>query len=66
MSLIALIVFLIVIGVLLEVLKRFIPMDGTIRKIVIVVVVLAAVFFTLSAFGVWDYIGGVSVPRLHR
>jgi hypothetical protein len=66
MSLIALIVFLIVIGVLLEVLKRFIPMDGTIRKIVIVVVVLAAVFFTLQAFGVWDYIGGVSVPRLRR
>ena len=65
MSILGLVVALVVVGVLLEVLKKFIPMDSTIRKIIIVVVVIAAVFFTLQAFGVWEYLGVIKVPRLH-
>jgi len=50
MDLISLIILLIVIGVLLYCVNRFIPMDANIKQILNVVVIIAVVLFILSLF----------------
>jgi hypothetical protein len=52
MSLISLVIVLIVVGVLLWAANTYIPMDGKIKTIMNVVVVIAVVLWLLSAFGV--------------
>ena len=64
MSLISLIVTLIVIGVLLWLVNTYIPMDGKIKKILNVVVVICVVVWVLYAFGVLHHSGDISVPQL--
>ncbi len=51
MPLINLVVVLIVVGVLLWLVNRFIPMAGSIKSILNAVVVIAVVFWLLSVFG---------------
>jgi hypothetical protein len=51
MPLINILVVLIVVGVLLWLVNNFIPMAGSIKSILNAVVVLAVVFWLLSAFG---------------
>ncbi len=58
MSLITIILALVVLGVVLW-LVSLIPMDGTIKKIITVVAVIAAVVWLLKAFGLWYYLGKV-------
>jgi hypothetical protein len=64
MSLISLIVTLIVIGVLLWLINSYIPMDGKIKKIINVVVVVCVVIWLLSVFGVIGHAGSIRVPQL--
>ena len=64
MSLISLIVTLIVIGVLLWLVNSYIPMDGKIKKILNVVVVICVVIWLLSVFGVIGHAGDIRVPQL--
>jgi hypothetical protein len=64
MSLISLIVTLIVIGVLLWLINSYIPMDGKIKKILNVVVVICVVIWLLSVFGVIGHTGDIRVPQL--
>ena len=52
MSLISLVVVLIVVGVLLWLVNSFIPMAGSIKRILNIVVVVAVVLWLLSAFGI--------------
>lgn len=61
MPLIQLIVVLFVFGVLLWAINNYIPMDGNIRKILNVVVILVVVLFVLSAFGL---LGPMSIIRI--
>jgi hypothetical protein len=56
MSLISLIVTLVVVGVLLWLVNSYIPMDGKIKRILNVVVVICVVVWLLSVFGVLGYI----------
>ncbi len=65
MSLISLIVTLIVIGVLLWLINSYIPMDGKIKKIINVVVVICVVVWLLSVFGVLGHSGNIRVPQIH-
>ena len=65
MSLISLIVTLIVIGVLLWLVNSYIPMDGKIKKILNVVVVICVVVWLLSVFGVLGQSGSIRVPQIH-
>ncbi len=65
MSLISLIVTLIIIGVLLWLVNSYIPMDGKIKKIINVVVVICVVIWLLSVFGVIGQAGTIRVPQLH-
>jgi len=64
MSLISLVVTLIVIGVLLWLVNTYIPMDGKIKKILNVVVVICVVVWLLFAFGVLNHSSDISVPQV--
>jgi hypothetical protein len=64
MSLISLLVTLIVVGILLWIVNSFLPMDGKIKQILNVVVVICVVVWLLSAFGVLGSAGGIRVPQL--
>jgi len=64
MPLISLVITLIVVGVLLWLANTYIPMDGKIKKILNVVVVVAVVLWLLVAFGVLGHGGNIQVPRV--
>jgi len=64
MSLISLAITLIVIGVLLWLVNTYIPMDGKIKKILNVVVVICVVIWLLVAFGVINRSGDIRVPQV--
>jgi hypothetical protein len=64
MSLISLAVTLIVIGVLLWLVNTYIPMDGKIKNILNVVVVICVVVWLLYAFGILNHSGDIRVPRV--
>jgi len=53
MPLLNVIVVLIVVGVLLWLINRFIPMEGTIKSILNAVVVIAVVLWLLNIFGLF-------------
>ena len=55
MPLIHVIVVLIVVGVLLWIINRFIPMAGSIKSILNAVVVIAVILWLLKIFGIFDY-----------
>jgi hypothetical protein len=54
MSLISLVLVLVIVGVALWLINRFIPMQSTIKTILNVVVVIVVIFWLLSAFGIID------------
>ena len=63
MPLLNIVVFLIVVGVLLYLVNRYIPMASSIKSILNAVVVIAVVIWVLQAVGLW---GGVSNFRVGR
>ncbi len=64
MSLISLVITLIVVGVLLWLVNTYIPMDGKIKKILNIVVVICVVIWLLVAFGVLDRSASIQVPQV--
>ena len=64
MPLLNLVVVLIVVGVLLWAVNNYIPMDGKIKKILNVVVVICVVVWLLFAFGILDHASEIRVPQL--
>jgi hypothetical protein len=52
MSLVGLVLTLVVVGVLLWLLNNYVPMDGKIKSIINVVVVIVVVIWVLQGFGV--------------
>lgn len=63
MPLINLVVTLIVVGVLLWLVNTYIPMDGKIKKLLNIVVVIAVVLWLLSAFGLIGDLRNIRVGR---
>jgi hypothetical protein len=63
MPLIQLCLVLIVVGVLLWLVNRYIPMDGKIKQILNVVVVIAVVLWLLSLFGLFSSLSNIHVGR---
>lgn len=63
MPLIQLVIVLIVVGVLLWLVNRFIPMDGKIKSILNIVVVIAVVLWLLSVFGLFSSLSNIRVGR---
>ena len=64
MPLLSVVVTLIVVGVLLWLVNNYIPMDGKIKKILNVVVVICVVIWLLYAFGLVGRAGEIKVPQL--
>ena len=60
MPLIQLVEVLIVVGVLLWLVNRFIPMQGSIKSILSGVVIIAVVLWLLNVFGLFH-----SISRIH-
>jgi hypothetical protein len=61
MSLIYVVLVLVVVGVILWAINRFIPMQGTIKTILNWVVVICVILWLLSVFGVINT--GLNVPE---
>jgi len=63
MPLIQLLEILIVVGVLLWLVNRFIPMQGTIKSILNGVVVIAVVLWIMNVFGLFHSLAGIHVGK---
>jgi hypothetical protein len=63
MSILSVLVFIIVVGVLLWAVNAYVPMAPPIKKLLNIVVVLCLVLWLLWAFGVLDYL---ELPRGHH
>ena len=61
MPLLQLVMVLIVVGVLLWLVNRFIPMQGTIKSILNAVVVIAVVLWLLNVFGLFHSLSHIHV-----
>jgi hypothetical protein len=61
MPLLQLVMVLIVVGVLLWLVNRFIPMQGTIKSILNAVVVIAVVLWLLNVFGLFHSFSQIHV-----
>jgi hypothetical protein len=61
MSLIGLIITLVVVGFLLWLLNNYVPMDGKIKSILNVVVVIVVVIWLLQAFGVLSSLQNIRI-----
>jgi uncharacterized membrane protein YkgB len=64
MPLVQVVIILIVVGVLLGLVNRYIPMAGSIKSILNAVVVIAVVLWLLSIFGLLDYITKMHVGKI--
>lgn len=56
MPLVNVVLTLLVVGVLMWLINRFIPMQSTIKGILNAVVVIAVVIWMLQIFGLWHYV----------
>jgi len=63
MPLIQVFVVLIVVGVLLWLVNRFLPMAGSIKSILNAVVVILVVLWLLSVFGLFDSMSSMRMGR---
>ena len=61
MSLISIVITLIVVGILLLLVHTYLPMDGKIRRVLNIVVMVVVVLWLLNVFGVLGYLHGVRV-----
>jgi len=63
MPLIQVVVVLVVVGVILWLINRFIPMARSIKSILNAVVIIAVVLWLLNVFGISSYISTIRVGR---
>jgi hypothetical protein len=61
MSLISIVVGLVVVGVILWLINNYIPMDGKIKSILNVVVIIVVAIWLLQSFGILGNINGIRI-----
>jgi hypothetical protein len=61
MSLLTIAVVLIITGVFLWLVNNYIPMDGKIRRILNIVVVIAVIVWLLKVFGLFTYLKDIHI-----
>jgi hypothetical protein len=61
MTLWAILILLIAVGIVLYIINNYIPMDDKIKTILNIVVILVIILFVLNAFGVVGYLKGVKL-----
>jgi hypothetical protein len=64
MPLINVVLTLIIVGVLLWLINTFIPMQGVIKSILNIVVVVAVILWLLYGFGIISHSGAVTIPSI--
>jgi hypothetical protein len=64
MPLVQVILVLIVVGVLLGLINRYIPMAGSIKSILNAVVVIVVVLWLLNIFGLLDYVTKIHLGKI--
>ncbi|HZH01880.1 MAG TPA: Thivi_2564 family membrane protein [Flavisolibacter sp.] len=60
MSIINVIIVLVVVGLILWLINRYIPMQSTIKSILNIVVIIVVILWLLRAFGIWGG-GGIDL-----
>jgi hypothetical protein len=63
MPLIQVVITLIVVGILLWLINRYIPMDSKIKSILNVVVVIAVILWLLNVFGVIGSVSNIKIGK---
>jgi len=63
MPLLQVVTILIMVGVLLWLVNRFIPMQGTIKSILNAIVVIAVVLWLLNIFGLFHSLSGIRIGK---
>jgi hypothetical protein len=63
MPLIHLVITLVVVGLILWLINSYIPMQGTIKRILNAVVVIAVILWLLNVFGLIGPISGLRIGR---
>lgn len=63
MPLVQVVIVLIVVGVLLWLINRFIPMAGSIKTILNAVVVIAVILWLLNIFGILSSLSSITVGK---
>lgn len=63
MPLINVVIMLVVVGILLWAVNNYIPMDGKIKNILNIVVVIAVIFWLLQAFGLVGAMRNIRIGR---
>jgi len=63
MPLIHVVIVLVVVGVVLWLINRFIPMAGSIKSILNAVVIIVVILWLLSAFGVIGSLSGIRLGK---
>jgi hypothetical protein len=65
MSLVSLLIPLVIIGLVLWIINTYIPMDGKIKKILNVVVVIVTILWLSGAFGIFGTHSYLHIGDLH-
>ena len=63
MPVIQLVIVLIVVGVILWLINTYVPMSGSIKTILNLVIVTVMILYVLTAFGVLGQISGIRIGR---
>ena len=63
MPIIHLIIILALIGGVLWAINKYIPMQGTIKKILNIVVIIGTIIWLLSVFGILGSLNGIHIGR---
>lgn len=61
MSLLAIIITLVIVGVVLYIINRFVPMEPSIKNILNIVVIIILALWLLKAFGLFSYLSDVKL-----
>lgn len=64
MPLLNVVVTLIVVGLILWLINTYIPMQGTIKRILNIVVIIVVILWLLYAFGVISNSGDIRMPKI--
>ena len=63
MPLLQVVIVLVVVGVILWLINKYIPMQGTVKQILNAVVIIALVLWLLQVFGVFDSFSNIRVGK---
>jgi len=61
MSLMAMVIALVVLGIVLWLINAYLPVDATVKKIINILVILVVVVWILKELGAWEYLFKIKI-----